>query len=112
MCSYLLKDRFSSGIRRTPMIISLLQASRFSRRPPSATASHYFHQKLQTLHVTLGLLSRPTPRTTLLAASISRNFAALSSPLSTPVAVIASSSGSREVTALKFPLVPKAHPRA
>src|SRR5256885_10716053 len=54
---------------------------------------------------------RPSPRTTLAASSISRNCADVRLPLSKPVEVMASRSGSREITALKFPLVPKTHPR-
>jgi hypothetical protein len=36
----------------------------------------------------------------------------LSVPLSSPVEVIASRIGSREIAALKFPLVPSTQPRA
>src|SRR5216683_1640733 len=46
------------------------------------------------------------------APSISRNCSGARLPLSKPVEVIARRSGSREITALKFPLVPKTHPRA
>src|SRR6202165_5915577 len=55
---------------------------------------------------------RPSPRTTLAASPISRNCAGVRLPLSKPVEVIARRSGSRESTALKFPLVPKTQPRA
>src|SRR6266852_876441 len=54
---------------------------------------------------------RPSPRTTLPASSISRNCPAVRLPLSNPVDVIARRSGLREITALKFPLVPSTHPR-
>src|SRR5258708_22938325 len=54
---------------------------------------------------------RPSPRTTLAASSISRNCSGARLPLSKPVEVMASRSGSREITALKFPLVPSPHPR-
>src|SRR5260370_3315365 len=54
---------------------------------------------------------RPSPRTTLAASSISRNCSGARLPLSKPVEVMASRSGSREITALKFPLVPSTHPR-
>src|SRR6266852_6769129 len=55
---------------------------------------------------------RPLPRTTLAVSSISRNCAGVSLYLSNPVEVMARRSGSREITALKFPLVPKTQPRA
>ena len=54
---------------------------------------------------------RPFPRTTRAASSISRNCSAASAPLSNPVGVIARRSGRSLTTALKFPLVPKTHPR-
>src|SRR6267143_297174 len=55
---------------------------------------------------------RLSPRTTLASSSISRNCAGVRLPLSKPVEVIARRSGSREITALKFPLVPRTQPRA
>ena len=55
---------------------------------------------------------RPDPATTLPCPSISTMSPAVRVPLSTPLAVMASRSGSRLTTALKLPLVPGAHPRA
>src|SRR5207302_11337528 len=55
---------------------------------------------------------RPSPRTTLADSSISRNCCGARLPLSNPVEVIAGRSRSREITALKFPLVPSTQPRA
>src|SRR5439155_1759621 len=49
---------------------------------------------------------RPSPRTTFAVSSISRNCLADKAPLSNPVEVIARRSGFREITPLKFPLVP------
>src|SRR6266851_4024975 len=54
---------------------------------------------------------RPLPRTTCAPSSISKNCAGVRLPLSSPVEVMAKLSGSCEVTALKFPLVPNTHPR-
>ena len=55
---------------------------------------------------------RPCPRTTCARSSISRNCAAASALLSRPVEVIARRIGFAVTTALKFPLVPSAQPRA
>ena len=54
----------------------------------------------------------PPPRKTRALSSISIKLDASSAPLSIPVEVIASRIGAREITALKFPLVPNTHPRS